>query len=393
MSPSHIPKRARGFSLIELMVGVAIGLISTVVIAMVLASSEGNRRGTTSGTDAQVAGGLAIYTLQRDIASSGYGFASEANAVGCLLQARFNNTAVTAFPSRLAPVIITEGGAGANDQIRVLSSSKGIDPARNSFVGFTVPLRIELAGASPGVAGYTAGAQFYGVATEISFAQGDLVVAVVDPATPPAAERACEMFEVNGPVVGGSRRIPRLDDATRWNPSGFPANTALPATATTTGSFLVNLGYVVDHIYRINSDMRLERSRLNTANLQREVVEIQGGIVRLKAMYGRDTDADGAVDTYDYVQPSSGAAWQNVLSVRLALVARSSQYEKEEVTQADVQWDVGPAISVAGASDCGSSKCVAMGLSSTASDWKHYRYKLFDTVIPLRNQRHKSGRA
>lgn len=393
MRPLRRSPGRRGFSLIELMVGMAIGLICTLVIAMVLASAEGNRRGTTTGGDAQVAGGLAMYTVQRDVASSGYGFASEANAVGCLLQARFKNAVLGVFPPRLAPVLITPGGATGNDQIRVLSSSKGMDPARNSYIGFTVPLRVELAGAPPGVPGYTAGDQAYGVATEIGFAQGDLVVAVVDPATPPAAERPCEMFEVNAPVVAGSRQIPRLDDAERWNPADFPANTALPATASTTGAFLVNLGSVVDHLYRINAQMRLERSRLDTANLQREVTEIQGGIVRMRAMYGRDTNADGAVDRYDYVQPTSSAEWQQVLALRLALVARSQHYEKEEVTPSDLQWDVGSAIAVAGASACGSSYCVPMALDQTGSDWKHYRYKLFDTVVPLRNQRHKSGRA
>jgi len=57
-------KHARGFTLIELMVAVALGLLTTLVIAQVFLQSEGNKRTTTSGSDAQVTGALALYALQ-----------------------------------------------------------------------------------------------------------------------------------------------------------------------------------------------------------------------------------------------------------------------------------------------------------------------------------------
>eukprot|EP01136_Pigoraptor_vietnamica_P001260 Opistho-1_new@27653 len=106
---------AGGFSLIELMVAMAIGLLCTLVIASVLSVTEGQRRGTTSGADAQIGGSLALYAVQREVAMAGYGFASEPNAVGCNLQARFNGAVVTALPAQLAPVFITQGGAGVSD--------------------------------------------------------------------------------------------------------------------------------------------------------------------------------------------------------------------------------------------------------------------------------------
>jgi type IV pilus assembly protein PilW len=186
----------RGFSLIELMIGMLIGLLCTLVIATVMSAAEGNRRGTTSGTDAQIAGGLALYGLQRDIASSGYGFASETNAVGCNLVAFFNSVAVPALPPRLAPVFITEG---ASDTIRTISSSKGVDPATGSITGFTVPVRAQSVGVV-GAPGYVMGAQQYQVASALTYDQGDLVVAVPAPNAAGVVGN-CELFEINAPVV------------------------------------------------------------------------------------------------------------------------------------------------------------------------------------------------
>lgn len=393
--PAYVP---RGFSLIELMIGMAIGLLCTIVIATVLSSAEANRRGTTSGSDAQVAGGVGLYTVQRDIASSGYGFASELNAVGCLLDARYNGVAVGQLPPRLAPVFITKGAGDQPDQIRVIASTKGIDPDRNAYIGFTVPLRVEKAGATVGVPGYSPGDQKYHVASVIGVAQGDLMVAVPEPAVPPAPEKTCEVFEVNQAVgaAAGTREIPRVDDAARWNAPGFPSNIATPSVPNgkggyTTGSFLVNLGFIGDRIYRVNANHRLEVAALNTSKMSREVRELQGNIVHLKAMYGRDTDGDQAVDVYDYDTPVTQAAWLNVLAIRLAIVARSTQFEREDVTLQNPLWDVGTAIPVTGSVTCGSSRCVEIPVGSTDANWKRYRYKVFDTVVPLRNQRFRSG--
>ena len=48
--PSPLRRRARGASLIEIMVGVVIGLIAILVIYQVFAVSEGLRRNTTGVT-------------------------------------------------------------------------------------------------------------------------------------------------------------------------------------------------------------------------------------------------------------------------------------------------------------------------------------------------------
>jgi type IV pilus assembly protein PilW len=70
----------------------------------------------------------------------------------------------------------------------------------------------------------------------------------------------------------------------------------------------------------------------------------------------------------------------------MAVVARSAQREKEAVTTADPLWDVGQTVTVTGTADCGESQCLTLQVSTAAdTEWQHYRYKVFDTVIPLRN--------
>ncbi len=46
----------------------------------------------------------------------------------------------------------------------------------------------------------------------------------------------------------------------------------------------------------------------------------------------------------DNVTPTTNADWRRVVSIRVALVARSNQYEKTAVTTAAPKWDVGGAV-------------------------------------------------
>lgn len=62
--------------------------------------------------------------------------------------------------------------------------------------------------------------------------------------------------------------------------------------------------------------------------------------------------------------------------------------ERENVTAAgNVEWDVGTAIAITGTVNCNSGsggQCLQIKVDHLA-DWQRYRYKVFDTLIPLRN--------
>ncbi|HVK95151.1 MAG TPA: prepilin-type N-terminal cleavage/methylation domain-containing protein, partial [Noviherbaspirillum sp.] len=60
-----------GFSLIEIMVGLAMGMVSMVVIMQVFSVFEGGKRTTTGGADAQSNGAISLYMIERDVRMAG----------------------------------------------------------------------------------------------------------------------------------------------------------------------------------------------------------------------------------------------------------------------------------------------------------------------------------
>jgi type IV pilus assembly protein PilW len=360
---SGLPK-PRGVTLVELMVGMLVGLLAVLVISQVLLVSEGQKRTTTGGADAQVNGALALYTIQRDIETAGYGFTSSPNIIGCPISARYNGAAPTGFAATLAPVFITPEASrpagSVGDSIRMLASSK---------TSYSVPTRV----IPPGIA---VNGTTVPVTASLGFAQGDMALVAADAVQP------CWVFQVTAAPT--SMSIPRADNAATWNTAGTPTQ------AYGDGSVLVNLGTLVDNRYEINNRV-LQLSSFDAGNPSTRITrDIQSDIVNLRAYYGRDTTAtpDGVVDVYDTTTPTNNADWLRVLSVRLIVVSRSGQYEKDIVTPANPTWDVGATPPTSGATTCGSSQCLTIDVGAGVAgdvEAKHYRYKVFETIVPLRN--------
>jgi len=67
-------RRQAGFSLVDVMVGMLLGLIGTIIIFQVFEQSERVKRTTTGGGDAQQNGIAAVFSLERGLRQAGYGF-------------------------------------------------------------------------------------------------------------------------------------------------------------------------------------------------------------------------------------------------------------------------------------------------------------------------------
>jgi type IV pilus assembly protein PilW len=361
---SHAAARQAGITLIELMVGMLIGMLAILVISQVLLVSEGQKRTTTGGADAQVNGALSVYAIQRDIQTAGYGFTSSPTIIGCPVNALFNGAAPAGFAGVLAPVVITPEAArpagSIGDSIRMLASSDN---------AYSVPTRV----IPPGIA---VNGLSVPVTASLGFNQGDLALVAADAVQP------CWVFQITGAPT--AMAVPRADAPNGWNTAGTPTQ------AYGDGSVLVNLGALIDNRYEINNRV-LQVSSFDINNPGVRITrDIQSDIVNLRAFYGRDTSAtpDGVVDVYDTTTPTTNAGWQRVLSVRLIVVARSGQYEKEIVTAANPTVDMGTAPPTTGAAACGGSECVTLDVGAGAAgdvEAKHYRYKVFETIVPLRN--------
>ena len=357
--------RSSGFTLIEMMIGAAIGMVTTLLIANVLLLAEAQPRAVTSGSDAQVNGALSLYTIQRDVQMAGYGVVASPGGLGCEIRAQRGGVNFTWL---LAPVLIADGPSGAPDSITVLSSATD---------RYAAPLRI--------VSDHPSGAASFFVNTTMGVAEGDLMLAVPQTID---ANNWCSVFNITGVgnngVQGQSQNQVQHNSGVSgpWNQPG--GQTIFPAAGYPTGSYLLNLGPLINRTYSINAGNGLQLASFNAANATTETREIFPGIVNLQAYYGLDTDADGVIDSYTTTTPTTNGGWRQLVTVRIAIVARSPQLEKDDVTHDDLQWDVGTAVPVAGSATCGSSNCVTLKVSHLAG-WKRYRYKINDVVVPVRN--------
>jgi len=354
----------QGFTLVEFLVGAGLGLVSMVLIATVLASAEKNKRSSSSGADADVAGSLAIFELERAVKNAGYGLS--ASTSGCALTATFNGLAVPGIPTKLASVQIRAGAAGAPDQLRVLTGS----PAR-------IPLPMQIKAVTSDAFGST-----YGLSSRLGVINNDLM-AVVIPSDP---QSSCVLFQATLPTSGAATNaIQRVND-TKWN-----LRTQAPSVDVSKPVYVINLTGLQDTTFSIantgqGKQHRLHRAEFDWLTLASSEQDLHAGIVDLRAYYGLDTNNDQTVDVYTKEAQTTTAGWQQLRTVRLALLARSAHFEKEQVTATAPLWNLGRAVEVKGADvkDCEDDHCVPLNTGG-GTDWRHYRYKLFDVVVPVRN--------
>ncbi|MDE2593607.1 MAG: PilW family protein [Burkholderiales bacterium] len=367
LSHSHTRRSQGGFTLIELMIGAVLGMLTVIVIAQALISSEQSRRTISNGSNAELTGSLALYQLQRDIQMSGYGLTSNQAALGCPINAQYD-TSGTPFTFTLAPVIITDGGGSVPDSIAITYGTSQ---------GGSVPFRVTEV--------HPQTATSFIVEAALGVKAGDQLIAVPDAID---ATHKCTLLAATNDTSAetttlSQTRIPHTapPSGNKWNQSSiYPADGYAP------NSYLLNIGSLVQKTYSISSTYTLRSNVRNSTNGTASDLDLFEDVVNLQALYGKDTDSNGSVDKYDHVTPANANEWRQVVNVRLAIVTRG-QYEKDEVTSTSPQWDIGSTITPDGetVSTChGTSKCITLDVSSIAN-WKHYRYKVYSTSVPVRN--------
>lgn len=354
MKPIAKPLRQKlkGFSLVELMVAMTIGLFGVLIMTQVFSMAERNKRAATGGNDAMNEGIVSLYSLQRDIRTSGFGIA-DTNLLGCNLLLRSGVTLV-----QMAPVTINHTSIPAGDT--------NTDTLLVFYTHSTGSTQGDQIGAAPATDQYT-------VQTAASFALGDWVVATPQvrtcsgsSATLTPALTLTKIAAVASPIV----------TLTAGTGTTFPAIVApaLPtifnfgARSPTLVAYAIRNGNLTMCDYMVN-DCGQALSTSNAANW----VPIGSNVVSLRTEYGRDTAAvgamDGIVDVYDQTTPATACDWVRVSTVRLAIVARSAQPAGSATTAAP-QWE---------------GSATAPIVLSGNSSWQNYRYKVFQTVVPVRN--------
>lgn len=395
------PKRIRGFSLVELMVGLAIGLLVILIITQAIAMFETQKRTTTSGSDAQQSGLLGLFSIEQDIRLAGAGFNS-ANLFQCLNQYSSVKLDATSAPvvnaaMTLVPVLIQDGGAGPGN------NSDSIIVRTGSNISGSI--RTRLSEATP-----SSTPPFNFLVERIyDFVVNDLIVVVSND------NASCVLMKVTS-VTPDTRSLgvasgsgfpeynpPAVPVVTPPWPASFPENSWVYRVGNTAA---VGGGGISSRIYRQGTNQRLEvvdssvNPPVNTF--------LADGIVNIQAQYGlsaaattRDVTAwqqpTGAFDAATLTGSGGINDRQRIKAIRIAIIARSSNRERDLVTTQCAAIDPNrPDCACQGATtnfgpcawrDIGGPAAPAIDLRAAAGDteWQHYRYKVFQTTIPIRN--------
>ncbi|MEE9332076.1 MAG: PilW family protein [Methylophilaceae bacterium] len=345
-----INRRQTGFSLVELLVGLVIGLFATLVIMQIFSAFEGQKRSTSGAADTQTNGAIALMYLQRSLQSAGFGMPMPNTDLN-------NNVLKCTSNIDIFPVEVQDGaGSNGSDKliVRYSTGSAGmvpinIDNVTNVSPGMLVTNNIgcgsdlEMSNAT-----YQAKYRDPNDATD-SKAPNRLMI---------MAGNTCAFAEIAAQptnTLTGQSYI-RLHDIA-----------SLPF-APAVGNKLACMGAWGDYTYEINNNNELE---LNGD-------AILSGVVAMQVQYGISA-APGLNEVTQWVD--AVGAWaapvvparNRIKAVRVSLALRNGLKEKTEVTSAAPEaW-----------TDAGTT----LGSMSVAhlADWKNYRYRVVSTSVPLRN--------
>jgi len=327
-------KDEAGFSLVEIMVGMVIGMFAIIVMLQSFSLFEERKRTTTGGSDAMSEGVMALYAVQRDIRQAGYGV-SALDILGCPVTVSGVSIPLAPVTINPATAIIPRTGIDANtDTLLVIYGNSENQPQGVAYAANTV---------NPTPANH--------------------YVVIDSPCTAAPISTGATSRAVSGTFYD------------------LGPNPKVLAYAVRSGNLTM-----CDYIAQDCSD---------AANY----ATVANNIVSLRAQYGHDNVTTSnplpagstpgvpdpvtgsipayQVDTYDQTQgqdlpigASVACKWARTGAIRLALVARSALLEKDTVTTAAPVWD--------------GSDGAPIDLSANA-DWGGFRYKVFQTVVPLRN--------
>lgn len=384
---SHRRSADRGFSLVELLVAVAIGLVVTLAVFGVLAASEGRKRTSVSLNDANQSGAYAAYTLDRLIRSAGSGFADGWTRVGaCRLNARLPDSQAwprtAALPApfagvpqtlRLAPIVIFQGASGSgSDVVMVMSGSAGFGESPASLLPRT---------------GTDVAANQWRLNNTIGFRGGDLVML--------SGAGECLLTQLAAGFTGGATQALPFDTAgAYYTASG--TNTSLTTLASLSSADAFAIGNIANNtpqfqLFGVGDNSTLFSYDLLLINGQNRPLPLAEGVIALHAVYGVDTNDNGVID--DWVAPSTDTTWggnvlmngspastanlRRIVAVRLGLVMRSSLVEKENVAPATLDL-------FADLSSGGTPGALKRSVAIATAD-QTMRHRTIELTVPVRN--------
>lgn len=408
----------RGFTIVELMVAATIFLVISLAIFEVLSVNEGQKQSTTSVNNIDQAGDYGLYQFGMLLRSAGAGLtASYQQTFGCRINevetkptaatilpvtasfpAPFTNVYSTIGSPRVAPVLIIQGassvvgstGASADtsDVIIVMESKAGFDQLGISSIQAPSASTLYLQ-------------------NSVTINPGDLLL-ISDEQTAAGTMAPCLIEEAT--------------TAGTYTPSTAAgvvplAGTFYTSAATdqglasyTSASTVMDLGNIYNSPANPPDFVMLgvgneesassgtpTTTTTSSALYSYDILQLNGAgtapapfvdnVFEVHALYGVDTTGSGTVGAWENpgTAPWNAATLMNgsvvsnanlakIMAIRIALVLRSALPEKNPVQASTAQFTM--------FADLGTTYSVTCKLCSSQTN---YRWRVFDTIIPVRN--------
>jgi len=365
-------RRSRGISLVEIMVGVAIGLIGTVAIFQAVGAWSRHTQTASAGGDAQVAGTLALFNIERDVKAAGHGFGTATAAVmGCAVA-----SVLPGPPFNLRPITIQQGAGGAPDTISILYGNSPFFVDRGTFTSSTATTKV--------------------LTRRSGFRRGDLAIVAGPGGLPGTAP--CQLIEITDVtnvdgltvdhVVGNYPNFyTGANVASRFNAVAAPPVFAAGTIYSLGPQPTLNIWSITGPGGRVLS----RTEQFAAAPAVPVAIPVADGVVNIKAEYGVDLNNDGQIANAEW-QNAAPADFRTVLAIRVAVLVRSRHFERSADSSSTVPVPVTPNVptyfSYSGA------KAFLMtnvdgtpdtNLPGDPNNWRYYRYRVYERVIPLRN--------
>jgi len=388
-------RRARGFSLVELMVSVVIGLLAILFATRIMTDGERNKDAAMGGSDSMQNGMLAMFQISADAEQAGFGL-NDPLVTGCntvfsdsqgyeLAPAQRDGVPVRP----LAAAVIEPGGEGPDRLTLYAGGATGgattLRVTQNYIGGNTITVDRR-------PWGYFALGDVIVVAPEQIGENCAMAQISVEPSTQPPNPMQLQFGSVEQRFNRGQLDVLYDGNTTRVFNLGPGARLAFH-------TWSVDQGY-----------LRLRATDM--AGAAKDSQAVADNIVMLKAQYGFDTreatdfkpglgttvgqwssdmiDADG-----DGVNGGAGD-YGRIVALRIAVVARARNPERpvadadgEAVCKATVEVENQEPVYLFNSAQPEGVEAapvkVDLAVEGDTVDWQCYRYRVFETIVPLRN--------
>ena len=329
-------KSQRGFTITEIIVAVAIGLIGTLIVFKSLDNSHSVTRNVTGGSDAQTTGALALYSMERDVRQAGYGINDPA-ILGC--QLRLSNAGA---PNFFLPADVT-GNTAVLTPLQIRIDSDGNPILRVAYAGGRNVSGTKLVQPFPGPdASIMRVANVYGMRKSGSLllvTEGNTMdaenwlpglricsvyqtnVDIADDITPPAIGRtSVSPFSPSSAYAGVTYSLnAKVFNLGQGNASGSTALNVMQDTA----NMPVWKEYRVNHATQTLEERDLFRGEKDYRAIAPNVVDMYVDYVQRDGTFRTTSPVDNAGSDVAAYQKYRHE-WQDIIGVRVSLLTRDA---------------------------------------------------------------------